>query len=75
MECWNPKADSMPGSLTHGGCGASTTQRTILLQLGTGIPSCAGEFAEACRDQFMSEREEYFAELEQKVPSLPLGWF
>lgn len=30
--------------------------------------SYAGEFAEACRDQFMKEREEYFTELEQKVP-------
>ena len=28
---------------------------------------CAGEFAEAVRDQFMTERQEHFAEVEQRI--------
>lgn len=32
-----------------------------------GIHGCPGEFAEAVRDQFMSERQEHFAEVEQRI--------
>lgn len=28
---------------------------------------CPGDFAEAVRDQFVAERQEYFVELEQKL--------